>query len=184
MKSKKFRVDWQEFVSSEYISRTGSVFVVRRMGNISEWNDILSVRSGVDERVVCRCRQAVHLAPHWLQVRSWLMASLPRPKDLHETLSELVHGVLYLLERWADRRAGRLCFFVPVIIPVHPRLFVSRPAGRSGQRETEVARLGPASLIDCAYRCLQWNAGSLFFPMAWWCCILSTRLLNNLFIFD
>lgn len=143
-----------------------------------------AVRLGDIERAMCRCRRAVHLAPHWLQVRSWLMASLPRPEDLHETLSELVHGVLYLLERWADRRAGRLCFSVPVIIPVHPDLFVLPPYGRVCATETDAPRLGPASLIDCAYRCLQWNAGSLFFPMAWWCCILSTRLLNNLFIFD
>lgn len=144
---------------------------------MSEW-------CGISVWVKCRCRQAVHLAPHWLQVRSWLMASLPRPKDLHETLSELVHGVLYLLERWADRCAGRLCFFVPVIIPVHPKFFVLHSYNNIRSTKMNIPRLGPASLIDCAYRCLQWNAGSLFFPMAWWCCILSTRLLNNLFIFD
>lgn len=135
-------------------------------------------------RAMCRCRRAVHLAPHWLQVRSWLMASLPRPKDLHETHSELVHAVLYLLELWADRRAGPLCFSVPVIIPVHPNLSLAHPLATVSGTRRETPRQGPASLIDCAYRCLQWNAGSLFFPMAWWCCILSTRLLNNLFIFD
>lgn len=111
--------------------------------------------------------RAVHLAPHWLQVRSRLMASLPRLERPPRNTLRISSWRVVPFGRYG-RTETRVSFVSPFHL-LYLYILVSLSLGHPcamGWKRMVIVRLQLASLIDCAYRCLQWNAGSLFFPMA------------------